>query len=148
MFKDSTAQFKEYPNSVKNGIIFLITGWICHYYFFYIFFTRQTGEMPSKELWQQVAIGVFICYFVVKIKKWARVLCLLCNAFIIILYLCIFTLFISKINYVMISGANLILFSISSYYLAIKESSSFFKEYNKKDEDSAETIEPEKQNNS
>ncbi len=145
MFKNSMAQFKEYPNSVKNGIIFLIAGWICHYYFFYVFFT---GEIPSKELYQQIAIGVLICYFVVKIKKWARVLCLLCNAFIIIMHLCIFALFINKINYIIISGANLLLFSMCSYYLAIKESSTFFAEYNKKDEDSAETIEPEKQNNS
>jgi hypothetical protein len=119
--------FKEYPASVKNGILFLFAGWGCHYFFLYKFFQ---GKIPQRMLFQQIAIGLFLCFFVVMAKNWARILCILCNVLIVILYSLFCALFYgSKTDFFILSGIVAILFSVATYYLAIEESSEFFKAY-------------------
>ncbi len=145
MFKNSMAQFKEYPGSVKSGIIFLIAGWI------WLFITLHYVKFfQDQSPFKFYIAGALICYYVVKIKNWARALCMFGNVLIITQLLPTSVEFFSRGNMQLgvIVGANAVFASLSIYYLIIKESSAFFKEYNKKDEDSAETIEPEKQNNS
>ena len=127
-------KFKEYPTSVKIGISFLVAAWILHYFYFLKFLM---SEFPIKTIYLQLGIGVSICYFVASINKWARSLCIFFNFAIIVLYLLIFYLHFSQNKYdlTFIAALIAVLFSISTYFLAGKESSQYFKTYNETDED-------------
>ena len=127
-------KFKEYPTGVKMGILFLVAGWILHYLYFLKYLM---SEFPVKTLYLQLGIGLAICYFVAGINKWARSLCIFFNFAIIVLYLLIFYLYFSgnKYDLTFLAALIAVLFSISTYFLAGKESSQYFKTYNETDED-------------
>jgi hypothetical protein len=127
--------FKAFPNSVRNGLLFLVIGWIWHYFSLYRYFFN--GNIPFN----QIVIGVSICYFVFRIKNWARVLCLVSNSLIILMYLSVtYSFFVmGKPHLGVVSGLNVILFSIATYFLAIGESSGFFKERSPRPTEKAET---------
>jgi len=127
-------KFKEYPAYVKMGILFLVAGWIFHYFYFIKFLM---SEFPLKTLYLQIGIGVSICYFVAGINKWARALCIFFNLGIIVLYLLFFILYfnISKYDLAFFTALVALLFSISTFYLTRKESSQYFKTYNETGED-------------
>ena len=127
-------KFKEYPTGVKMGISFLVAGWILHYFYFIKFLM---SGFPDKTIYLQLGIGVSICYFVASINKWARALCIFFNFAIIVLYLLIFFHYFSdnKYDLTILTGLVAVLFSISTYFLAKKESSQYFKEYNETDDD-------------
>ena len=117
-------EFKAFPPSVKNAIIFLVAGWIWHYTSLYRYFFN--GTIPFN----QIVIGVSVCFFVFRVKKWARVLCIVCNILIVMMYLSVTISFLSagKTHYAAVSGFNVVLFSLATYFLAVGESSRFFKE--------------------
>ena len=119
-------EYKSFPNSVRNAILFLFAGWVWHYISLYRYFFR--GEVPFN----QIVIGLSICYFVFRIKSWARVLCIVCNILIVVMYLSVFLSFLAagKTHYAAVSGINVVLFSLASYFLFVGESSRFFKEKN------------------
>lgn len=127
-------KFNEYPTSVKVGISFLIAGWISHYFYFLKFLM---SEFPVKTLYLQLGIGVLICYFVASINKWARSLCIFFNFAIIVLYLLFSILYFntSKYDSAFFTVLVAVLFSISTFSLARKESSQYFKTYNETDEE-------------
>jgi hypothetical protein len=127
MMVDELAKFKSFPKSVRYGIILLVAGWLWNYLSLYLFFE---GNVP----WQQIVLGVTICFFVFKIKKWARVLCFLGNSFIILQYMVASWGFYGQgqMQNFAISMLNIIVFAAASYFLAIKETSRFFDEYNQK----------------
>jgi hypothetical protein len=126
-------EFKNYPASVKNAILFLLAGWICHYYFYFSFLVN---EFPMRTTYMQIGIGVAICFFVVSVKRWARMLCIFFNIGIAALYLLYCAAFFNSgnLNLTFLTGITLILFSISTYFLAVKESSQFFKTYMSNDQ--------------
>jgi len=127
-------KFKEYPTSVKMGILFLVAAWILHYFYLLKFLLN---EFPVKTIYLQLGIGVSICYFVAGINKWARSLCMFFNFAIIVLYLFYFILYFnsSKFDLAFLTALIAVLFSISTYFLAGKESSQYFKTYNETDEE-------------
>ena len=127
-------KFKEYPTSVKMGISFLVAGWISHYFYFLKFLM---SEFPVKTLYLQLGIGLSICYFVASINKWARSLCIFFNFAIIALYLLIFYMYFidNKYDLAFITALIAVLFSISTYFLAAKKTSQYFKTYNETDDD-------------
>lgn len=132
-------KFKNFPPSVKKGILFLLAGWLWFYWSLYGFFLKE--ETPS----QFIIIGVSVCTVVIMIKNWGRVLCLLCNVMIIVVYLAVSYMFfqLEDIPKSFIASVGVVLFSLSTYYLAVGESSRFFKNHNK-----TQAEEPEKNNNS
>jgi len=126
MFNEIIFKFKALPDSMKNGIMFLFAGWIWYYISLY---TNLLGEIPPRQL----AAGLSVCfliYMMMEKKKWARPLCVLCNVFIIIQYLPIAIEFFRNGQFKLgaMIAVFLFFFSISSYYLLIKESSNFFKD--------------------
>ena len=130
MFEE-LSEFKAFPRSVRYGIISLALGWIWNYASLYLFLS---GDVP----WQMIVLGVTICFFVFRIKKWARVICLMGNAFIVLQYLFTSWGFYQQglmLN-MTISLANILIFGAASYFLAIKETTRFFNEYNLKGADS------------
>ncbi|RLC03484.1 MAG: hypothetical protein DRI57_29075 [Deltaproteobacteria bacterium] len=144
MFNEVMAKYNAFPNSVKNGVLFLFTGWIWHYMTLYTNFLK--GEIPPRQL----IIGVCMCFLVVMMTKkrgWARWLCMLSNAFIVLQYLVpTYVFFVSgKLRLGMFSTVTMLLFSASTYYFAIAESSVFFKK-DKPDEDSSDKKTVQNQN--
>ena len=132
--------FKGYPASVRNAIMFLCFSWLWHYVSLYRYFFH--GDLPFN----QIVIGVSICYFVFRIKNWARVLCIVCNILIIVMYLSLTFSFMTaaKTHFAAISGINVLLFSMATYYLFVGESSRFFKAHSPRHADQEpESREPE-----
>ena len=113
------------PTAVKYGIIFLISGWACHYAFY---FTHFFQEMPIKTTYLQLGVGIGICYFVVALKKWARMLCLFFNIGIIALYVLYCLVFFQSNQYypMMLTGLTAVLFILSTYFLLKKETAQFY----------------------
>ena len=117
--------FKTYPGSVRNALIFLFSGWIWHYVSLYRYFFH--GDLPAN----QIVIGVSLCYFVFRIKNWARILCIVCNILIIAMYLSVGFSFMAggKIHFAVVSGINVVLFSLASFYLFTGATARYFKEH-------------------
>jgi uncharacterized membrane protein len=113
------------PIAVNYGIIFLICGWLCHYAFYFMHFAQ---EMPSKTTYLQLGVGLGICFFVVRLKRWARMLCLFFNLGIIALYAlyCLAFFQSGKYNPMIFTGLIAILFLISTYFLLKKETAQFY----------------------
>jgi hypothetical protein len=123
---DVFTKFPTFPKSVKTGIILLVVSWCWFYYSMYYFFLDQ--NLSGKLL----AVGPMIVFAVLRIVNWARVLCLASNAMVIV-WSAIFAYAFIQSNQVKFGASvvTIILFGLSSYYLAVKESSIFYKTYNK-----------------
>jgi hypothetical protein len=125
LFKDPRL-FNALPKSVKNGILFLLVAWAAHFFLFYRIFQ---SEIPTQMFYQQLAIAVMSCFFVTRLRNWARVLTIVGNSLIILMYLFIMTIFYTsgKVDLLLLSGLNIVLFGLSIYFLARSEASEFFK---------------------
>jgi hypothetical protein len=136
--RELAAEFKAFPPSVKNGFLFLLGGWCCNYLFFYFFFSTQADEIPMNLLLQQGMLGFLCFYFLLKVKNWARVLCLVGNIVIVVVYLFVTALlFGAKPYFSLLAGVIVALFSASTYFLFQKEAAAYFKARNPKDEPAA-----------
>ena len=84
--------------------------------------------MPAKTTYLQLGVGIGICYFVFRIKRWARMLCLFFNLGIIALYGLYSLAFFQSNNQSMMMLTLLvtILFILSTYFLLKKETAQFF----------------------
>ena len=120
---NTLAEFRESPPSVKNGLTILVLAWVWHFITLYRFFLN--GQVPGN----QIVIGLFVCVFVFLLKNWARVLCIVCNILIILMYLFVGASFYSsgKVYYGLLALMNVSLFSLATYFLAIGSSSAFYK---------------------
>lgn len=130
--------FKNYPASVRNGILYLFSAWIWHYICLYLYFT------PGRISLDQLALGLGTCFLVFQIKNWARIITLYGNIIIVAFYLlCALNYMIKGDSAIVMSAAlNVVLFSFASYFLFVRESSRFFRERSPKPtEDDRETQE-------
>ncbi len=130
MFNDIIDKYKALPESVKNGILFLFAGWIWHFIVLYTNFFK--GDIPTR----QMIIGLCMLFLVYKMMDksgWARALCMLSSVFIVVQYLPISLVFFSKDNFKfgVLAMTTVMFFSTSTYYLAVRESSNFFKKEDK-----------------
>ncbi len=117
----------DFPKSVGYAFLLLIGGWGGHLLFFYLFFSLSQGTVPEKMFYQQLIIVVLLGYFLYQAKKWARPLCLMCNALIIILYACFtFLLIQSRPGLAVLALAVITLFAAASYLLLGREAKAFF----------------------
>lgn len=128
MEKKAPPPFSTFPSSAKKGIVFLLLGWAGHFLFIYTFFEAFEVEF-GQQLWlQQFIIALVVCFFTIRVRNWARVLCIVCNFMIIALYLFVTALFFtSRIGFAMHAAANAILFSLSTFFLFMRDTSDFFK---------------------
>jgi len=125
LFKEPS-KFSYLPKNARYGIVFLFLSWAGHFVLFYLTFQK---EIPREMFLQQLAISVMICYFVVRLKNWARILCVYGNIVIMMYYLYWFSLFISigKIDLFVLSLFVCILFGMTVYYLSRPDTVAFFK---------------------
>jgi sensor histidine kinase YesM len=119
--------FKAFPASVKKAFVFLIAGWA--WYFFSQYYYLNPGEIQPR----QVISCLVICTLTARALNWARVLCILCNILIVVIYLFIMVsdLLSPGIRPVLIAASliNITLFSLATYFFLLKASSTFFKTY-------------------
>ncbi len=119
--------FKAFPTSVKKAFIFLVVGWVWHFFGLYQYL--YPGEIQPR----QIISCLVICILTARIINWARVLCLLCNILIVVIYLFItISYFLSpgiQPVFIVVTLINIVLFSLSTYFFLLNESSTFFKTY-------------------
>jgi len=116
---------KAWPAAVKCSIIFLVSGWLCHYVFY---FTHFAGEMPQRINVLQLGVGIGICYFVATLKRWARMMCLFFNLAIIGVYALYGLAFFQSTKYypMMLAALTAVLFLIATYFLLKRETARFY----------------------
>ncbi len=128
MSKKTPPPYSTFPKSAKNGILFLLLGWVWHFLLLYML--MGSGLNIESQDWLRLSvIALLVCFFTIRVRNWARVLCILANALIISLYVLATIHFynIGKTNFAFFSVINVVLYSFSSYFLFIRETSDFFK---------------------
>ena len=121
--------YRDFPKSVKTGFSFLIAGWVWLYLALYAIFLQ--GDISFKIL----IIGPLMCLAILKGVNWARMLCLLCNAMVIVWSLVFMAAFFNSNSFKFLSALiTVILFAAASYYLLVRSSNRFFKSYGKSDD--------------
>ena len=124
---DNYLSLYDFPKSVRYAFFFLLAGWCWHLFFIYAFFTTAQDTIPTKMLYQQLAIAGLLGYFLYRAKKWARALCLLCNALIILLYGCFAALFFSsRLQLAVLAVVVIGCFAAATYLLMLREAKDFF----------------------
>jgi hypothetical protein len=128
MEKKTPPPYSTFPSSAKNGILFLILGWIWHFLLLYMLL--GTGLNIDTEDWLRLSvIAILVCFFTLRVRNWARVLGIVANLLVISLYLLASAHFfnINKLNFSIFAAINVILYSLSTFFLFKKETSDFFK---------------------
>lgn len=136
--------FKDYPPVVRNAIIFLVAGWLVHYYFFFthleavLFPGENAANQPDKTVYLQLGVGICICFFVAAINRWARALCLWFNLIIIVTYGLLLYIFVQQgdAKATMLTALVTVLFIMATYYLLHRQTGNCFKTYRLTDESS------------
>jgi hypothetical protein len=112
------------PGSVRNGIIFLVAGWIS--------LLAALYQFEIQEYFTRFLIaGVLVCFFMIRLKSWARMLCLLSNAMAVIYFGMFSAIFFYSGSQPLTAGISLLtalLFGLSSYFLLRKPTRIFFKD--------------------
>ncbi len=122
-FTNAIAAFRESPQSVKSGLTVLGLAWVWHFITLYRFFLN--GQIPGN----QIVIGTLVCLFVFLMKNWARILCIVCNILIMLMYLFVGASFYAKGNiyFGLIALMNVALFSLVTYFLMLGSSAAYYK---------------------
>jgi hypothetical protein len=121
------AEFGSYPKSVRSAILFLCAGWLGHYGFYFYYYHTRGIPIGARETILMLAVGIGICYLVADLKMWARRLCLFFNIGLIGFYALLavhFYLNSGRLGF--LTGLIAGLFAVSTYYLLLHQTSSFF----------------------
>jgi Na+(H+)/acetate symporter ActP len=82
---DYFARFSESPASFKKSFSMLVVAWVCHPIFIYsLFWSRETVAGSDKDIMKMMVVSISLCFLLFLIKKWARALVVVGNAFIVI----------------------------------------------------------------
>jgi len=118
---------KRFPRDVRYGLGLLLTGWAGHFVFLSLVFVVGQETPENKIVYQQVAIAAVLGYFLYLGKKWARVLCLLCNSLIIVLYLSFGVLFWTSHPPMRLLALGVVgCFAAATYFLMTRQAKMFY----------------------
>lgn len=82
---DYFSRFKNAPASFKKSFFMLVGAWFCHPVFIYsLFRTGAALEGSSHDIMKMVVVSLCLCVLLFTIKKWARALVIVGNAFIVV----------------------------------------------------------------
>jgi hypothetical protein len=123
--------YNTYPPSVKKAIVFTVLAWG---WFYVIMLTMQKVLENYAISRREVMIGVCIIVLLASMKNWARMICLLGNVMSVIYHAFFMFALLKHKMIVTFMGIDIVLLILSSYYLFIKPTSDFFKQYNLKTE--------------
>jgi hypothetical protein len=82
---DFLSRFNNAPASYKKSFFILVGAWCCHPVFIYSLF--QGAEMmdgSSKDIMKMAVVSLCLCLLLFSLKKWARALVVVGNAFIVV----------------------------------------------------------------
>ena len=124
--------FFEYPVGVRYALGLLLGGWISVYAFMYHINIFFPDRFDSSLVLRNLIVGAGICYCVIKIKPWARRLCIFFNLGIICINIMFLAIRLSAVgmespSLIFHALLNIVLFGLCTYYLLIKETSGYFK---------------------
>lgn len=129
LFK-TPGKFSYLPKNARYGILFLFLSWAGHFLLYYLINMISPNLIPREMLLQHLAIAVMICYFVLRLKNWARILCVFGNIVIIMFYIgYLFTTFasIGRFGLLILSVCVCCLFGLTSFFLSRSDTVAFFK---------------------
>lgn len=132
---DYFSRFSESPASFKKCFSILVVAWVCHPIFIYsLFWAREAVAGSDKDIMKMAIVSLSLCFLLFLIKKWARALVVVGNAFIII----------NDVFYFIVTSPNtfstmlcvtVVLFTIvGTYWLFVKDSRDYFTRVNPKPE--------------
>ncbi len=116
---------QQFPPSARKAVLLLFAGWLILLVSLYTYF------LPGYDLIRFVIIGVLMCFFIYQAYPWARVLCLVGDAMVIIYFSLIATqLFrVGRLTGALIASVIVIVFAASGWFLFVRESANFFKTF-------------------
>jgi hypothetical protein len=114
-----------YPKSVRLALYTLLAAWASFLWSVYQYY-------PAGFLSRFAIAGALVIFFTLRLKNWARMLCLFSNA-MVILYCSFFGLvFATKappdMAAAFFSALSALLFLISAYFLLVKPTREFYKQ--------------------
>jgi len=130
-------RFTELPKTVKMAIFTLFAGWLVHFTFIFGLFQDQLTE---NMILQHAGLAIISCFVLLKLKNWARILCLTGNAMVLLNYLFYLIAFATGPQSPLAVGLvllNISLFGASAYFLLTGDSADFFKQQSVKPPQSA-----------
>jgi hypothetical protein len=130
---DYFARFSASPASFKKGFALLVAAWICHPIFIYAFFWSNDAVAEAQTvITRMAAIGACLCFLLFLIKKWARALVILGNAFIVVYDS--FILMVSTPNKALslLCVAVVLFTAMGTYWILAKDSRDYFTQVNPK----------------
>jgi hypothetical protein len=82
---DYFSRFKNAPASFKKSFFMLVGAWCCHPVFIYSLFRGGAAlEGSSNDIMKMALVSLCLCVLLFTIKKWARALVIVGNAFIVV----------------------------------------------------------------
>jgi hypothetical protein len=82
---DYLSRFNNAPLNFKRSFFMLVVAWCCHPIFISsLFMAGGILEGSSKDIMKMSAVSLCLCFFLFSLKKWARALVVMGNAFIIV----------------------------------------------------------------
>ena len=132
---DYFSRFSDSPASFKKSFAMLVVAWICHPIFIYsIFWARDAVAGSDKDMMKMAIVSLSLCFLLFLIKKWARALVVVGNAFIVINDF--FYFFITPPNTIstMLCVVVVLLTIVGTYWLFVKDSRDYFTRVNPKPE--------------
>ncbi len=130
-------RFVELPKPVKTALVVLLAAWLTH---FYLIFRLFEDPFSENMLLQQGALAAISLFVLLRLKNWARILCITGNVIIILFYLFLFITLIGGSASGLLTGLALVslaLFSVSTLFLVNAKSVDFFKRQSAKARSSA-----------
>jgi hypothetical protein len=121
-------RFAEIPRPAKLAIITMLAGWLAHFTIVLSLFKNQFTDIM---LMQHFALAVVSTFVLLRLKNWARILCITGNTIVILFYLLLFATIIGGKVPVVVAAMvllNLLLFGASTFFLWNRETTEFFKQ--------------------
>lgn len=130
---DYLARFNASPPSFKKSFAMLLVAWICHPIFIYSLF--QVGEAVAgsdKDIKKMAIVSISLCILHFLIKKWARALVVVGNAFIVLNDFFYFFLIPRNTISTMLCVTVVLFTIVGTYWLFVKDSREYFTRVNPK----------------
>lgn len=116
---------QQFPPTARKAVLLLFIGWALLLVSLYQYF------LPGFDLIRFVIIGVLMCFFTYQVYPWARILCLVSNAMIVIYFSLIAAqlIIVGRLIGASIATIIVIVFAASGYFLMVRQTTDFFKTF-------------------
>jgi hypothetical protein len=130
---DYVARFSQSPASFKKSAAFLVVAWVCHPIFIYSLFWAESAVAGSdKAITKMAVVSLCLCFLHGLIKKWARALVVVGNAFIVLNDLLYFIVTPRNNLSTLLCVAVVLCTIAGTYWLFVKDSREYFTQVNPK----------------